>query len=459
MQAIASDPAGITRLELWVNGRKVDQVDNPLAQSTTSLTAVFRWSPPRPDDYSLEIRAYNQAGLVNIQTVATITAIATIADVATVTVVGDSDTPTPEASNTPTPTITPLPPSPTPTNTPTASPSPLPPTPTSSPAGLTVNIPRLNVRAGPGTQYSIIGQLRQGDEAEIMGQAKLGQGQWWQIRFDAVPGGLGWVSADPDFATASNTANVPLAATPRPAAGPTNTPTPTAIPATVIRAPEFKTLLIVSNRSITNQPARLTLSGGKSVGGGREIDVVPNNEVQLVLEPDDYRALWSSPARGHFVSGADFTAVAGKVMVMWIVPEDGLSSTEVYDQLTVSQAGPTPPATVTPAPIITGYTAPLGRALLVSGNHSLANVNATLTLSGGNFGGGQQITLDANTEISFELAPGSYRALWSSPARGGFTAGRDFTVIAGEVILSWIIPENGQVFMQFPGQAPQQINN
>ena len=80
-------------------------------------------------------------------------------------------------------------------------------------------------------------------------------------------------------------------------------------------------------------------------------------------------------------------------------------------------------------------------------------------MSGGNFGGGQQITLDANTEMSFELAPGSYRALWSTPARGGFTAGRDFTVIAGEVILSWIIPENGQVFMQFPGQAPQQINN
>jgi hypothetical protein len=64
--------------------------------------------------------------------------------------------------------------------------------------------------------------------------------------------------------------------------------------------------------------------------------------------------------------------------------------------------------------------------------------------------------LNANTERVLEISPGTYRTIWGT---AGFTAGHEFRATAGEVILGWIIPENEQVFMQFPGQPPQQINN
>jgi hypothetical protein len=252
IQVNASDPAGVARVELWVNGDKAEQVNNPLVETTPALSALFRWTPRESGAYTLEFRAYNRQGLANRLTIADVTA------------TNAPPTATPEPVDTPTPTITPLPPSPTPTPTDA---------PTTTPTETSTATPTLDLP--------------------------------------------------------TQTATAP------PTASPTNTPIPTSTPATIIRAPALKTLLIVSNRSLTNQPARLTLSGGKSVAGGREIDVAPNSEVQLVLEPDDYRALWSSPAHNNFVRGADFTAIPNKVMVMWIVPEDGLTMTEVYDELVV----------------------------------------------------------------------------------------------------------------------------
>jgi hypothetical protein len=327
MQVTATDPTGMDRLELWVNNRPVDEVVTQLAQNVPSVTAAFRWKPDVAGNFALEIRAYNQSGLVSRLSLAA------------VTVVKETETPAPVAPNTPTPTQTPAPPPlATPTAIPTATPAPTPApsSPTPSPPTLTVNVPVLNVRAGPGVAYPITGELLQGDQVEITGQAVGADGPWWQIRLDPLPEGRGWVSANPAFSAVQNTGDVPaVVAPPLPTPPPPAAPSPTAsaIPtAPALRAPEGKTLLIVSNRSLTNQPARLTLSGGKSVGGGREIDPAPGREVQLVLEPDYYRALWSASYRG-FVRGADFTAVPGKIVVMWIVPEDGVTNTEVYDEL------------------------------------------------------------------------------------------------------------------------------
>jgi hypothetical protein len=470
VQAMASDAAGVSRVELWVNGRKVDEVDTQLVGVAPTLNAALQWQPDRPGLYALELRAYNEAGQVTIQPVADLT------------VIGQPDTPTPIPSPLPSPTVVPLlptdTPAPTPTTTPLPSPTPVPATATPSQAMLTITAPALNVRIGPGTQYNLIGQLVQGEQAEIVGQASAGQALWWEIRFAAGPGGLGWVSADPSFGASSNTAGVPpvsvptLASAPAASVAPTQTPLPTA-PATpttptgtVIRAPAGKTLLLVSNRSLSNQPALLTLSGGKSVGGGREVDALAGGDIRLVLEPDFYRAMWSSPARpGGFVRGADFMAVKDKIIVMWIVPEEGRTDTELYDELIIGSPAPTatpaPVGTATPNPIQGSYpSAPPGKALFVAANRTLNNSYADLTLSGGSFGGGQAVKLDAGVEIPLELLPGDYRAVWTSPARrGGFSAGREFKVSAGEVILSWIIPDQGQVFMQFPGQEPIQINN
>ncbi|MCB0195574.1 MAG: FHA domain-containing protein [Anaerolineae bacterium] len=480
IQAIASDAAGITRAELWVNNAKVDEISNRLDQITPSMTASFQWSTPTPGSYTLQVRAYNEVGAVSIEPIAMIT------------VVDTEPTATIAALTNPEPTPTPIPSTSTVTNTPAPIDTPVLGTVTPVPtvASLLLKVPVMVVRTGPSTLYDSIGRLEASDQPEIIGQADIGEGDWWQIRYDAAPDKVGWVSADPDLGIALNPFNVvqvtppplptaipsdtpiptntvPATDTPIPTATPlpptstvAATPTDTPPPPTVIRPPDGQTLLIVGNRSYANQSARLTLSGGKSVGGGLEIDPPPGDEVQVVLEPDSYRALWSA-AYNSFTRGSDFTAVAGKVIVMWIVPEEGRTDTEIYDELLVNPTfTPTamPTATTVP-PSDNQHVAPAGKALLITGNRSQANEFSVFTLSGGTFGGGEQFILNANTETVLELGPGDYRAIWNSPANGGFDAGHEFSVAAGDVIYSWIVPEDGTVFMQFPGQPIIQVNN
>jgi PKD repeat protein len=130
------------------------------------------------------------------------------------------------------PTATPATPSqPTPTPTlvvpeaPTATPQP------GKPAATAIT--DLNIRAGPGTVYPVLGVLRAGQSAEITGLSL--DGGWWQIRFSGTADGRGWLSAQ--YVTAQNTGNVPLVqapplpATPTPL--PTATPTPTSTPVVI----------------------------------------------------------------------------------------------------------------------------------------------------------------------------------------------------------------------------------
>ncbi|GAB4427465.1 MAG: hypothetical protein Kow0031_07500 [Anaerolineae bacterium] len=466
IQATAFAAGGVTRLELWANDQPVDFVESPLNQSAASMTATFEWVAAAPGPHTLEIHATTEDGKV------------AVAQVGRVSVIGGTETPTatvlPLLVETATPTITPLPPSPTPTFTPPPTATSLPATATPSPApaaSLTVNAVLLNVRGGPGTQYAVVGGLPRGSTATVVGQATAADGVWWQIEYPAAPGGVGWVSGNPAFVAAQNTAGVPVTAasqpatataTPPPTAAPTATPSPTATtpPAQVIRAPQGKTLLLVENRSLANQPALLTLSGGKSVGGGQQIDSPAGGQVQLVLEPDFYRALWSAPAN-NFARGEDFAAPPGKVLVMWIVPEDGITQLEQYDEI-VLDAPPAPTASApvaTPSPPQTGPVAPPGKALLVLANRSVLNEYGQVTISGGSFGGGQLFVVNAATEQQVEMLPGDYRTVWYAPARGGVSAGREFTARAGDVIYAWIVPEDRTVFMQFPGQPEIQINN
>ncbi|MFO7539223.1 MAG: SH3 domain-containing protein, partial [Chloroflexota bacterium] len=95
----------------------------------------------------------------------------------------------------------------------------------------------LNVRRGPGTIYSVVGALRAGNSARILGSNPART--WWKIE---CPGGSGecWVSGGHQFSTAENAEGVLVAAVPPPPAQPaatsvaeadTYTPTATADPA------------------------------------------------------------------------------------------------------------------------------------------------------------------------------------------------------------------------------------
>ncbi|MDM8521730.1 FHA domain-containing protein [Anaerolineales bacterium HSG6] len=434
------DEQGVLRLELWANGEKVSEEALSADQLSTTLSAMLSWQPTTAGAYQLEVRAIGRGGLSTSQPITTLWAGAT---------------PTP-------------PPPPTPV-----------PQPVTGQPMLLVEVPILNVRNGPATRYRIIGELKRGDQTKIVGETENSLGKWWQVRLN---GTLGWVSGSPNYVTVFNPAKptaVPPTHTPtRPKITSVNTPvliasstpfaTATPVPTqepvaeqNFLHPPTGKTLLIISNRSRDNHETVLTISGGKSVGGGKEFRASgAQNELQFVLEPDHYRAMWSSPPI-DFVRAFEFDAMPNKIMVMWAIPEDNNIETELYDQLLIGSA----PSTATPIPQPTTtsdmtYIAPPGKALFIAENRSGANEFSSMTITGGNFGGGKEFILDAGTETPLELLPNDYRVLWTSPARpGGFSAGREFSVIAGEVILSWIVPENGVVFMQFPGQEPEQVNH
>lgn len=115
---------------------------------------------------------------------------------------------------TPSPTVTPAP---TATASPTAVPSPtLPatftPAPTAKPTVpptavplVFVDVPTLNVRQGPGTDYPIVAAIEQGGQYEVMGRSF--NGDWWQLC--CFIGEPGWVIGDAVTVT-GDTANVPV---------------------------------------------------------------------------------------------------------------------------------------------------------------------------------------------------------------------------------------------------------
>lgn len=92
---------------------------------------------------------------------------------------------------------------------------------------VTVNTPNGNVRAGNGLDFPIIGALRQGESAEIIGIASSGA-PWYQIRLASNQ--VGWMSND-IVTVSGDTTNVPRV-TPPPPPPPTAIPLPTLAPAT-----------------------------------------------------------------------------------------------------------------------------------------------------------------------------------------------------------------------------------
>jgi hypothetical protein len=75
-----------------------------------------------------------------------------------------------------------------------------------------------NVRGGPGTVYDVLGNLLEGQSADILGRNSAGT--WWVIAFAPGPGGQGWI-ANSIVTVSGDTSNVPIVAAP-----PTPTPEP-----------------------------------------------------------------------------------------------------------------------------------------------------------------------------------------------------------------------------------------
>lgn len=106
---------------------------------------------------------------------------------------------------------------------PTATATAEPPTPTPSPippgTPQAVAVTDLEVWAGPGEDYQLLGYLPSGATVEITSRDRAGE--WWQVK-TSLAGGIGWIKAGGEFSQATDTVSVPIALAP-----PTSTPLPT----------------------------------------------------------------------------------------------------------------------------------------------------------------------------------------------------------------------------------------
>jgi hypothetical protein len=215
VQSLASNPKGVARVELWVDGQVVNS--QVVAPTAASYAAGQPWTPAVAGSHVIEVRAYGVDNAVSVSPQLVVT-------VAQSTPLAGGQLSSPLDTTTPAPTATPTAPAPPTASAPTET--------VSSVPAVTANI-ALNVRSGPGVAYPVIGGLLAGQSVPITGES--GDGLWWQIVFPGSTSGQGWVSAQPQFSTASHTGNVPIVAAPPP---PTSTPTPTLTPSpTPVPAP------------------------------------------------------------------------------------------------------------------------------------------------------------------------------------------------------------------------------
>ncbi len=64
----------------------------------------------------------------------------------------------------------------------------------------------VNVRSGPGENYTIYGVLQPGLQAQVVGKSE--DGKWWALNMPVASTGSGWVSGE--YVTASNAESVPV---------------------------------------------------------------------------------------------------------------------------------------------------------------------------------------------------------------------------------------------------------
>jgi len=315
------------------------------------------------------------------------------ADMAATQAAQPADTPTPEPSPTSAATDTPIPVPPTSAPAPTD--TPIAPTPTASDVDTTpviVVAPSalvategvvLNVRGGPGTDYTVLGMLEPGTELTLL--ARSADGAWFQIAYPVDSDGRGWVIGE--FLEIQGAPDgLPVAeASPAPTPSPTIQPATSEITATVTittpdSAPDVSaTPTITATASAPEVSATVTTTGTASalvategvvlnVRGGPGTD----NPVLGGLDPGTELTLLARSADGAwfqiaYPAGSDDRGwVAGEFLEIQGAPDglpvDGEPSTatpsptdqaldvcapipgEAYGILTITSAPTDPPA-------------------------------------------------------------------------------------------------------------------
>ena len=178
-----------------------------LALTVTALIVAACGQEPTPDPTAV-------AQVAQTAVAATLTAQPASTPVPTDTPVPPTDTPSPTDTPTNTPTQTP-------TNTPKATATPTDtPAPTATPTPAVTIVKNANLRAGPGTNYQIVGKVSPGDSIQVTGKDK--SGKWYQVKTKTVD--EAWIA---DFLLKGvNAKELPV----KTSSAPTVTPAPTSPP-------------------------------------------------------------------------------------------------------------------------------------------------------------------------------------------------------------------------------------
>jgi len=209
-----TDARGIARVELWVDGQVVRvQTLNP---PVSSYGASLPWTPNVLGTHVLEVRAYTVDNIASAPAQVYVNvlaeAAATSPSTSVVSTPGSEVSAVPAATGAPSTTAEVV----------------------DEVLGepIVTALVGVNVRSGPGVEYAPpIGWLARGQSARITGRDAAGT--WWQIEYPPETVQRGWVSAKPQYTTASNAQDVPVVPappTPTPTPTPTDTPTPTLTP-------------------------------------------------------------------------------------------------------------------------------------------------------------------------------------------------------------------------------------
>ncbi|HLY29366.1 MAG TPA: Ig-like domain-containing protein, partial [Aggregatilineales bacterium] len=210
----ASNSAGVSKVDFMVDDTLIGSQIAPQGTPQPSFTAEQTWTAKgsggqQPQGHFVDAIAYAADGTkfddakIALQVVPASSATGSPSGAApTVAATGTPDTSqAPNAQpGAPTPTLASGPVIPPPGATIVIVTATHTPTPTSAPPILTVRSPtdNLNIRAGDNTAFAIIGAMKNGDTAEIVGRNAAKS--WWVIKKGTV---RGWVIADPNLSTVS----------------------------------------------------------------------------------------------------------------------------------------------------------------------------------------------------------------------------------------------------------------
>ncbi len=194
----------------------------------------------------------------------------------------------------------------------------LPPTPEpGDPTATVIARAGVNVRTGPGLEYSIIGIAPFGTTLEVVGVSR--DGTWWVVNLPGAPNNYGWVSDEyVQVQNGDGVLVIPAPPTPTPAA----TPLPTATP-----APE---ITFTANRTTINAGEKATLSW--SVENVTAVFMYPvgdrfenypvtgqgNRDVQPYITTS-YELLTFNPDGSTSASRIEIAVVSGLTSSRWIL--------------------------------------------------------------------------------------------------------------------------------------------